>query len=102
MPTGHQRCSRGGSLLSHHTREKSTMTRNYQVRRAVRHALLISAIAVSSAPAFAQDTEVEEVVVTGSRIRSANLEGTSPVTTVTSVDIATQGVTRVEDLITQL
>ncbi len=77
------------------------MNHNSQVRRAVRHALLISAIAAASAPsAFSQ--EIEEVVVTGSRIRSANLEGTSPVTTVTSVDIATQGVTRVEDLITQL
>ena len=32
----------------------------------------------------------------------ANLEGTSPVTQVTSADIATQGVTRVEDLINQL
>ena len=45
---------------------------------------------------------MEEVVVTGSRIKMANLEGTSPVTQVTSADIATQGVTRVEDLINQL
>ena len=46
--------------------------------------------------------EVDTIVVTGSRIRTANLEGTSPVTQVTSADIATQGVTRVEDLINQL
>jgi iron complex outermembrane receptor protein len=60
-----------------------------------------------AAPAFAQSAdpqtdEVEEVVVTGSRIPQANLVTTSPVTQVTSEDIDVQGVTRVEDLITQL
>ncbi|MDO8294831.1 MAG: TonB-dependent receptor [Caulobacter sp.] len=60
-----------------------------------------AALAVS-APAFAQDTEVEAVVVTGSRIPQPNLVGTSPVTQVTSEDIATAGVTRVEDLINSL
>ncbi|MBX3695616.1 MAG: TonB-dependent receptor [Steroidobacteraceae bacterium] len=61
--------------------------------------------ASASVPAVAQDQDtasVETVVVTGSRIRSANLEGTTPVTQVTSQDIATQGVTRVEDLVNQL
>ncbi len=77
------------------------MQRNQQIRRAVHQTLLISALAGSvSFPVYAQ--EVEEVVVTGSRIKMANLEGTSPVTQVTSADIATQGVTRVEDLINQL
>lgn len=42
------------------------------------------------------------VVITGSRIGSANLVTTSPVTAVTSADIQAQGVTRVEDLVTQL
>jgi iron complex outermembrane receptor protein len=63
-----------------------------------------------AAPAFAQTApatdpqtdEVEEVVVTGSRIPQANLVTTSPVTQVTGEDIDVQGVTRVEDLITQL
>jgi len=69
----------------------------------VRHTLLISALAgTSTLPAYAQDAEIEQIVVTGSRIKMANLEGTSPVTQVTSADIATQGVTRVEDLINQL
>jgi outer membrane receptor protein involved in Fe transport len=64
---------------------------------------LISALTTATAlPLHAQDAEVEEVVVTGSRIRMANLEGSSPVTQVTSADIATQGVTRVEDLVNQL
>jgi len=79
------------------------MQQNNQLRSAVRHTLLISALAGTSAlPVFAQDTEIEQIVVTGSRIKMANLEGTSPVTQVTSADIATQGVTRVEDLINQL
>jgi outer membrane receptor protein involved in Fe transport len=79
------------------------MQQNNQLRRAVHHTLLISALAGTSAlPVYAQDTEIEQIVVTGSRIKMANIEGTSPVTQVTSADIATQGVTRVEDLINQL
>jgi outer membrane receptor protein involved in Fe transport len=64
----------------------------------------MSAVAAAATlPAQAQEAdEVDTIVVTGSRIRTANLEGTSPVTQVTSEDIATAGVTRVEDLITQL
>jgi iron complex outermembrane recepter protein len=80
------------------------MERNSQIRRAVRQTLVMSAIAAAATlPAHAQEAEeVDTIVVTGSRIRTANLEGTSPVTQVTSADIATQGVTRVEDLINQL
>lgn len=58
-----------------------------------------------AAPAMAQDaepTEIGEVVVTGSRIPQTNLVTTSPVTQVTGEDIDTAGVTRVEDLITEL
>ena len=63
-----------------------------------------------AAPAMAQTTptqpdqasQVEDVVVTGSRIRQPNLTTTSPVTQVTGEDIDIQGVTRVEDLVTQL
>lgn len=86
-----------------------TMSMNSQVQQAVRRALVLSAVTAASTPmsALAQDQDqsaqsVETVVVTGSRIRSANLEGTTPVTQVTSQDIATQGVTRVEDLVNQL
>jgi iron complex outermembrane receptor protein len=80
------------------------MERNSQIRRAVRQTLVMSAVAAAATlPAHAQQAdEVDTIVVTGSRIRTANLEGTSPVTQVTSADIATQGVTRVEDLINQL
>ncbi|MCF8503943.1 MAG: TonB-dependent receptor [Caulobacter sp.] len=60
-----------------------------------------AALAVA-APAFAQETTVEAVTITGSRIPQPNLVGTSPVTQVTSEDIATAGVTKVEDLINSL
>jgi outer membrane receptor protein involved in Fe transport len=67
----------------------------------------MSAVAAgAAAPVFAADTadsdKLEEVVVTGSRISQPNLTSTSPVVQVTAADIQTQGVTRIEDLITQL
>ena len=40
--------------------------------------------------------------MTGSRLRQANLESTTPVTQVTAADVVTQGVTRIEDLVNQL
>ena len=57
--------------------------------------------AAGAAPALAQES-LGEIVVTGSRIRSANLESTTPVTQVTAADVVTQGVTRIEDLVNQL
>ena len=67
------------------------------------------ALAGLAAPAAAQvaaepeqAAQIEDVVVTGSRIRQPNLTTTSPVTQVTGEDIDIQGVTRVEDLVTQL
>jgi outer membrane receptor protein involved in Fe transport len=57
--------------------------------------------AAGAAPALAQEN-LGEIVVTGSRIRSANLESTTPVTQVTAADVVTQGVTRIEDLVNQL
>ena len=76
--------------------------RNRNIEQAVKLALLAAGSLAAANQTLAQDQEVEEVVVTGSRIKMANLEGTSPVTQVTSADIATQGVTRVEDLVNQL
>jgi len=79
------------------------MERKYQVAAAVRRALVMSAVAATgvAAPALAQEN-LGEIVVTGSRIRSANLEATTPVTQVTAEDVVTQGVTRIEDLVNQL
>ena len=64
---------------------------------------------LSPATVFAQaDDEVaeaetvEEIVVTGSRIKKRNLFSTSPVTQVDSEEFTFQGVTRVEDLLNDL
>ena len=79
------------------------MERNNRVAAAVRRALIMGAVtaAGAAAPALAQEN-LGEIVVTGSRIRSANLESTTPVTQVTAADVVTQGVTRIEDLVNQL
>ncbi|HET9446166.1 MAG TPA: TonB-dependent receptor [Steroidobacteraceae bacterium] len=78
------------------------MSTSNSIRHAVRYALLTSAAAAAAGPAYGQEQNIQEVVVTGSRIAQPNLETTSPVTQVTAEDIAVQGVTRVEDLINQL
>src|SRR6185295_10898362 len=79
------------------------MERNNRVATAVRRALIMSALTTAgvAAPALAQDN-IGEIVVTGSRIKSANLETTTPVTQITAADVVTQGVNRIEDLVNQL
>ncbi len=78
---------------------------------------LIAGVALG-APAYAQEAETvdtvetvvedttarqETVTITGTRIQqSSNLVFTSPVTQISSEDITTQGVTRIEDLVAQL
>jgi iron complex outermembrane receptor protein len=54
--------------------------------------------AAGAAPA----DEGEAIVVTGSRIPSPNLTGTSPVTVINSAEVRLQGTTRTEDLINSL
>ena len=85
-----------------------------------KHALLKAGAATAvialtvAAPAFAQDADVttdtaaaseetgQAIVVTGTRLRSPNLESASPVTVVTAEEFALTGTTRVEDLINSL
>ncbi len=77
---------------------------NPNLKRAVRVALL----AASAGSAFygtasvAQDAELEQVIVTGSRIPQANLEGVSPVSVLGAQDIQLEGTVQVEDLINNL
>jgi len=75
---------------------------NAAIRKAVRTALLTGAAAAIASPGYAADQTIQEVVVTGSRIAQPNLETTSPVTQVTSEDVITQGVSKIEDLVNQL
>ena len=72
---------------------------NRNIERAVRVALIAaSAGAIAYVPtATAQEQELEQVVVTGSRIPQPNIEGTSPVTVIGAREVALEGVTQVED-----
>lgn len=67
---------------------------------------LAIAAAATSTPGMAQaqeETRLEEVVVTGSRIATdPNVVTSSPVTTINAQEITMRGVTRVEDLINRL
>jgi iron complex outermembrane recepter protein len=55
-----------------------------------------------AANAQEESTEVQELVVTGSRIPQPNLTSVSPVTAVTNETIKVEGTTRVEDLLNAL
>jgi outer membrane receptor protein involved in Fe transport len=73
--------------------------------------LLVTALAVSGFPALAQQTttatttetaELQEVIVTGSRIAAPNEVSTSPILAVDSKSIRITGKTDISDVITQL
>lgn len=60
------------------------------------------ALAQQAEPAAPADAETDAIVVTGSRIPQANLVTTSPVTQITSDDISSAGVSKIEDLVNSL
>ena len=78
---------------------------NNQVSKAVRLAIAFGAASTAafSASSFAAEEEgaekVERIEVTGSRIRSTDLETAQPIQTISREDIANQGFTSVIDLI---
>ena len=99
------------------------MTSNDILRRAIRLTLANAAAASIALPALASAADeaqtvpqpaaaasdenantpsLSEVVVTGSRIAEPGLESISPVTTVTSKDIAAQGFSSVEDVLNNM
>lgn len=68
---------------------------------------LVAAFSLSAGAQSAPDVDiqlspVEEIVVTGSRIKKTNLTSSSPVTVVGNEEVHARGVTRVEDLINTL
>ena len=85
------------------------MAKNRSLYRAV-HCALAAVTAAGAPAAFAQTAPVtaapaatvEEVVVTGSRLRTANEASISPVTTISASDIQTTGLTRVEDVLNNM
>ena len=77
------------------------MLRKSHLSLAVAGALGISSM--TAIPAFAQDeSALEEVVVTGSRIQKTNLVSSSPVTQVGAEELTFQGTVRVEDMLRNL
>ena len=94
------------------------MGNNRKLQLAVRAALALAAASASIAQVHADTANtvttgadssaagatdaLQEVVVTGSRIKSTNLVSISPVTTVTSADIQVTGLSRVEDILNNL
>jgi len=79
---------------------------NRNIERAVRVALLtagaVSVGAFSSAALAQTGDEVEQIIVTGSRIPQPNIEGNSPVTTVGAQDFQLAGVSDTVNLINSL
>jgi len=76
---------------------------NNSLRHAVHCVLLASAASMPAVPAFAQETDsaarpIEEVVITGSRIRRVDEETASPVFVMDSATIANTGVKTMGDL----
>ncbi len=69
---------------------------------------VVAALAVATAPSAIQAqeagaaSEIEEVIVTGSRILRTNLVSSSPVTQVDAEELLFQGTVRVEDMVRQL
>ena len=62
----------------------------------------LAASAAAQTSAAKGGDEVAEVVVTGTRIPTPNLQSVSPVTAIGAADIKAQGATRVEDIINSL
>src|SRR5579862_8307602 len=86
------------------------MAKSRSLQQAVRFALASATAVAGMSALYAQEAPaptptaapVEEVVVTGSRLRTPNETAISPVTTVTAVDVQQTGLTRVEDVLNNL
>ncbi len=81
--------------------------KKHTIRERLLASTMIGGVALAAfavAPAYAQDdaTDVDVVVVTGSRIPQPNLTTTSPVNTINSGDVKLQGGSRVEDVVNNL
>ncbi|MBL8645514.1 MAG: TonB-dependent receptor plug domain-containing protein, partial [Rhodospirillaceae bacterium] len=74
--------------------------------RALRTTLLSGAVMAIALPAFAQqqaaDDKLEEIVVTGSRIKTEGLVANSPITTISAEEIAFSQPVAAEEIIKQL
>lgn len=74
-----------------------------RLSRALNFSLVLSvATALPSVPAFAEDVAMEEVVVTGSRIKRSDLSSISPITVLSEEDLETSGNLTLEDFLQDL
>ncbi|WP_158548448.1 TonB-dependent receptor domain-containing protein [Parvularcula marina] len=84
------------------------MTNTFDKKSAFRAALIggASVLAMSAAPAFAQDDDDaasdDKVIVTGSRIANPSLTGSSPITTVGAVDLSLSNTVNSEQFLNAL
>src|SRR5277367_3415087 len=89
------------------------MGKNRILQHAVRAVLATAAASAAVPVAFSQtapvtaaattgESDIQEVVVTGSRLQTANLVSISPIVTVTNLQIEQSGLTRVEDILNNL
>ena len=83
------------------------MYSNSKIAKAVRLAMVFGAgtAAAISAPTFAVEEgaeEVERIEVTGSRIKRADMETSSPIQVTSAEDIEVSGFTRIEDMLNTL
>ncbi len=77
---------------------------NRKLARAVRLALVTAGAlgaGLYGVTGAAQE-QLQEIVVTGSRIAQPNIEGASPVTVISSADVRVSGISQVEDLVNSL
>src|ERR1700754_2175912 len=75
------------------------------VRRAIRDVLLAAAITaagVAGVDAQEKDPTIDEIIVTGSRVRMRDFESASPVTTVSAEAINATGQLSVEEVLNRL
>ena len=83
------------------------MYNNSKVAKAIRLAMMFGAAAAISAPTFAAAAdegaeEIEKIQVTGSRIKRADMETSSPMQVTSAEDMKVAGFTRVEDMLNTL
>ena len=73
-----------------------------ELNRAIARALAIGSVAVVAMPVFAQDAEeetrIDTVTVTGSRVKRVDAETSQPVFTMSREDIKAQGLTSIGDV----
>src|SRR5690606_14679145 len=80
----------------------SMSVHNRALRSAVRLALMTGAVGTIAAPVNAQDTNVAEVIVTGSRIVRPDYQSASPIVTVSEQNFRETGSTTVETMLNTL